>query len=274
MASVSKSTKGKDGHEIQLVINEVKQPKFKSIPKVTYKNDLGGALLVILDKVVMVKDVKKCYNCKIGAIGDLEIFNSFDKLYDKGKLKDEFSIVEKKGLTKALVFPIVFKIEWIHIVLSQIHDGYFWLETRLVKITKKIVHRVTSFPTLDQPKTLRSDKRETIEKNTSTKWNNRGMTIGTIKDPLLDFAVRIVSHKFYQSSRLNSVPYIAVNVAYKLIKKDHTYDLVELMLQQINENLGAIRKSKGAQCKFGSVLVCMFFYVMKEFPSFGKVNWN
>ena len=33
-------------------------------------------------------------------------------------------------------------------------------------------------------------------------------------------------------------------------------------------------KSKGAQCKFGSVLVCMFFYVMKEFPSFGKVNWD
>ena len=96
----------------------------------------------------------------------------------------------------------------------------------------------------------------------------------TIKDPLLDFAVRIVSHKFYQSSRLNNVPCIAVDVAYKLVKKDHTYDLVELMLQQINENLGAIRKSKGAQCKFGSVLVCMFFYVMKEFPSFRKVNWD
>ena len=66
----------------------------------------------------MVQDVRKCYNCKIGAIGDLEIFNAFDKLYDKGILKDEFSIVEKKGLTKALAFPTIFKIEWIHIVLS------------------------------------------------------------------------------------------------------------------------------------------------------------
>ena len=45
-------------------------------------------------------------------------------------------------------------------------------------------------------------------------------------------------------------------------------------MQQINENLGSIRKSKGAQCKFGSALVCMFFYVMKEFPSFGKVIWD
>ena len=39
----------------------------------------------------------------------MEIFNTFNKLCDKGILKDEFSIVEKKGLTKALVFPIVFK---------------------------------------------------------------------------------------------------------------------------------------------------------------------
>ena len=126
-----------------------------------------------------------------------------------------------------------------------------------------MVHRVTSFPTLHRPKTLRSDKRETIKKNIGEKWNNRGMTNDTITKPLLDFAVRIISPKFYQSSRLNSTPYIVVDVAYKLVKKDHTYDLVELMFQQINENLGAIRKSKGAQCKFGSVLVCMFFYVMK-----------
>lgn len=100
------------------------------------------------------------------------------------------------------------------------------------------------------------------------------MTKDTITDPLLDFVVRIIPHKFYQSNRLNSVPYIVVDVAYKLLMKDHTYDLKNLMLQQLNENLGAMRKSKGAQCKFGSALVCIFFYVMMEFPSFGKVNWS
>ena len=94
-----------------------------------------------------------------------------------------------------------------------------------------MVHRVTGFPTLDQPKTLRSDKRETIEKNTGAKWNNRGMTIDTITKSLLDFFVRIISHKFYQSSRLNSVPCMAVDVAYKIVKKDHTYDLADLILQ-------------------------------------------
>ena len=100
------------------------------------------------------------------------------------------------------------------------------------------------------------------------------MKIDTIIGPLIDFVVRVISHKFYQSSRLNSVPYIVVDVGYKIVKRDHTYDLVELQLQQIIENIGAIRRLKSEQCKFGSILVCMFFYVQNEFPSFDKVGWK
>ena len=37
-------TKGKESHEIQLVSNEVKYPKFKPIPKVAYKNDPASTL--------------------------------------------------------------------------------------------------------------------------------------------------------------------------------------------------------------------------------------
>lgn len=57
------------------------------------------------------------------------------------------------------------------------------------------------------------------------------MTIDTIKDPLIEFSTRVISHKFYQSSRLNNVPYIAVDVGYKIVKKDHTYDLAKIQLQ-------------------------------------------
>ena len=80
MASGSKSAKGKESHEIELVSNEVKQPDFRPIPEVAYKNDPAGALSMIPNKVVMVQDVWKCYNCKIGAIGDLEITNAYDKI--------------------------------------------------------------------------------------------------------------------------------------------------------------------------------------------------
>ena len=128
----------------------------------------------------------------------------------------------------ALDFPTVFKIEWIRIVLRRIHDGCLWLEGGPIKLSKRIIHRVIGYPTLDWPKTLRSDSKEVIEKNTRAQWNKRGMTIETIKDPLIEFVVRVISHKFYQSSRLNSVSCITVDVGYKIMKKDHTYDLVEL----------------------------------------------
>ena len=67
------------------------------------------------------------------------------------------------------------------------------------------------------------------------------MTIYTITNPLLNFVVRVISHKLYQSSRLNSVPCIAMDVGYKIVKKDHSYDLLELQLQQLMENFGTNR---------------------------------
>ena len=96
--------------------------------------------------------------------------------------------------------------------MSRIHDGCLWLEGGPIKISKRIVHRVTSSPTLDRPNTLRSDSKEVIEKNVGAKWNKCGMNIDTITNPLLDFAIRVISHKLYQTRRLNSVPYIAIDV--------------------------------------------------------------
>ena len=71
MVASSKTTRGKETHEVQLVSNEVKKPEFKPIPEVVYKKNLAGALSVIPTKVVMVQDIKKCYNNKIGSIGGL-----------------------------------------------------------------------------------------------------------------------------------------------------------------------------------------------------------
>ena len=183
MASISQQVKEKIIFEVQLVSNEVKQLEFKAIPKVAYKNEPAGALSMIPPKVVMIQDVCKCYNCKVGIIGDMDLRDVYDILCDNGVLKEEFSIVEKKGLTRALDFPTAFKIEWIKIVLRRIHDGYIWLESGLVKITKRVIHRVTGFPTLDQPRALRSNAKKTIEKNIGARWNKRGMTIETISNP-------------------------------------------------------------------------------------------
>ena len=115
-------------------------------------------------------------------------------------MKDEYQIVKKKGLTHALDIPKVFKAEWIKIVLSQIQDGCIWLESGPVKITKLIIHRVTGYPTTNRSCAIRSDSKEIIERNNGAVWNKHGMTIDTITNPLVEFAVTVIAHKFYQSS--------------------------------------------------------------------------
>ena len=95
----------------------------------------------------MIQDVRKCYNCKVGGIGDIEIRQAYDRLCDNRVLKEEFNIVERRGLTCALNFPMAFKTNWIKIVLSRIHDGCIWLEGGPIKITKRVVHRVIGLPT-------------------------------------------------------------------------------------------------------------------------------
>ena len=54
---------------------------------------------MILPKVIMVQDVRKWYNYKVGVIFDIEIRQAYDKLCENSVLKQEFKIVERKGLT-------------------------------------------------------------------------------------------------------------------------------------------------------------------------------
>lgn len=63
---------------VQLVSNKVKKPNFKEILDVVYKQDPLGMLFMILPNVIMVQDVTKCYKCKIGGIGDMEIREAYD----------------------------------------------------------------------------------------------------------------------------------------------------------------------------------------------------
>ena len=70
-----------------------------------------GVLSSIPPKFIMIHDVRSFYMCKIGEVGDCEIHVAYDKLCDEGRVKDEFKIVERKGLTHALDFLRNFKIE-------------------------------------------------------------------------------------------------------------------------------------------------------------------
>ena len=118
MTSRSRNVEEKEVLNFYLISNLVKQCIFKAILDIAYQKDPSGPLLMILPQVIMIQDVRKCYNCKIGGIGDMEIREAYKKLYENGVLKEQFKIVERKGLMCALYFLTIFKTKWIKIVLS------------------------------------------------------------------------------------------------------------------------------------------------------------
>ena len=121
---------------MQLISNEIRQPNFRAITDIAYKQDPSGALSMIPSRVLMIQGIRCCYTFKVGSMGDMEISETYAKLYENGALKDEFKIEERKGLARDLYFPNVFKTEWIKIVLSRNHDNSIWLDNGPVKITK------------------------------------------------------------------------------------------------------------------------------------------
>lgn len=120
MATSSSATPRKEGKEffnVQLISNDVRKPPFYVIPKITYKGDPSSVLSMIPPKVLIIQDVQCCYTCKVGEARDLEIRESYQKLCKNDVLKEDNKIIEQKGLTCALYFPQVLKMEWINIVL-------------------------------------------------------------------------------------------------------------------------------------------------------------
>ena len=113
-------------------------PNFRNLVNLKNTVDDIGALSSIPPRVLTVEGVRSCYLCKVGEIGDFEIREAYEN-----------KIIVEEGLTRALGFPNVFKVEWIKIVLNCIHDMKIWLEGGPIKINKAIIHRVTWYPTLD-----------------------------------------------------------------------------------------------------------------------------
>ncbi len=141
-------------------------------------------------------------------------------------------------------------------------------------ITKKIIHKITGLPMLRKSKTTKTLSRDELQKLTLAKWDGRGLKPNNVSDVELRFRLYLIAYKMYSFSRLNSVPYEAVDLAYKVVKKNMEFDLVDVLLKQLNKNMYNIRTSKTNSCKFGSFLVFLFFYVQKFFPSKGTVVWK
>ena len=87
------------------------------------------------------------------------------------------------------------------------------------------------------------------------------MKISCVTNLELKFGIHIIVHKIYSSSYPNSVSCEAVDLAYKVVKNNLSFDLIELLLNHLNKNMERIWSYKNNLCKFGFLLTCLFFYV-------------
>ena len=273
MESGSSSSKTKRSLEILVRGVECKKSNFKLVPAIAESLDPNGAQSQIPPKVLLINDIRSHFKCSIQELGNLEIDNALGEMSIDGTLKLEHKHLETKGLTHISLFPRKFQIKWVRYVLSRVHNGQLWLE-QPVLITKKMINKITGLPMLSKVKSAKTLGREELQKLTLAEWDGRGLKISIVANVELRFGIHVIAHKIYSSSRPNSVPCEAVDLAYKVVKKNVEFDLSELLLSQLNKNMESIRTSKNNSCKFGSLLICLFFYIQKSFPSKGSVVWR
>jgi len=158
-------------------------------------------------------------------------------------------------------------------VLSRVHDNFLWLN-KPFKITKDAIRAVTSLHSSRGLPILKSVKNQTVTEATGSKFDKRAMTIEDITDLDIKFASMIIGYKIYHSSRENSVSGTAVYTAYEMLRKNVDYDLCELLLSQLMENLQKIKKDKKNSFKYGGLILCLFFYFMNEMPRSSGWVWQ
>ena len=107
-----------------------------------------------------------------------------------------------------------------------------------------MIHHITGLPMLSKAKVTKTLGWVELEKKTLAKWDGRGMKISSLIDVVLKFGIHVIEHKIYSLSHLNNVSCEAVDLAYKVVKNNLSYDLADLLLKQFNKNMESIRTSK------------------------------
>jgi hypothetical protein len=144
-----------------------------------------------------------------------------------GVFKPKHKHLEDKGLINIPHLPQSFQIKWIRYILRRVHNSQLWLE-QSVLITKKMIYHIIGLPMLSKAKATKTLGQVELEKKTLSNWDGRGTKISSVKNVKSKFGIHVVAHKIYSSSHLNSVSCEVVDLAFKVMKNNLSYDLANL----------------------------------------------
>lgn len=109
-------------------------------------------------------------------------------------------------------------------------------------ITKEAIQAVIGFYATSEVPMLRRISKEIVYTLTGSTSNKGAFSINNIRDPTVKLASMVIGYRVFYSSRLNSVPSVAVHTAYKMITENANYDLCEAIRSQLMLNLQSIKK--------------------------------
>ena len=80
---------------------------------------------------------------------------------------------------------------------------------------------------LTRNKTTKTLGQVELQKKTLVEWDGKVMKISSVIDAKLKFEIHVIAQKIYSLSCLNSVSREAVDLAYKVVKNNLSYDLAD-----------------------------------------------
>lgn len=90
------------------------------------------------------------------------------------------------------------------------------------------------------------------------------MTIDDTLEDDIQLASMVIRYKIYYSSRMNSISGNTIYVAYEMLRENKKYDLCELLQSELIKILKKIKENKKHPFKYGTLLLCIFFYFKNE----------
>lgn len=83
---------------------------------------------------------------------------------------------------------------------------------------------------LNKAKTTKTLVRAELIKKTLIEWDRRGMELSSVIGMKMKFGIHVISHKIYSSSKLNNMSCEAIDLTYKVVKNNLSFDLAKLLL--------------------------------------------
>lgn len=226
-----------------------------------------NALSQVLAGVIVEEGIFDYIDYKIEDLGSLAIHSQLDLFCDKDKkIRPEYNILEKKKLYNVVYFLEDFIEDHIRIILSRVHGDKMYLE-RTHDITLQAIHVVTGFCNIGDVPALRMVSKIEMSKLTS-------MIVNSIKNDLVKYACMVIGYQTLSASKINSISAAMVNVTYRMIKEDASFDLCTDMQRQLLLNLKSIKQDNALRFKFGQLLVGLFFYFQGYFLGVGEIQWS